>query len=182
MRDAWSYYRYCPRCGGEYGGAPRSIGVLRCGACDYEFFQHSSPAATAVVPSADRIGSVLLLTRNTAPGHGLLALPGGFLQYDERPVDGMRREVREETHIEVEPDILLDSYLVDYQYKGARVSVVELAFLTKPIGHDVRGIRSSEASGLDYYDSAEILRSPARLAFPEQQQSLRRYREYLNLA
>jgi ADP-ribose pyrophosphatase YjhB (NUDIX family) len=180
---AWTYFRFCPRCGEEYGtAAPEASIVLRCARCEYEFFQHSSPAATAVVPSADRPAEVLLLTRDTAPGRGLLALPGGFLQYDERPVDAMRREVREETLIDVEPDVLLDSYLVDYEYKGARVSVVELVFLTRPIDRDVRSIRSSEASGLAYYDSAEILRSPSRLAFPEQQQSLRSYRKYLNLA
>lgn len=183
MLEAWNYFRFCPRCGNEYGSAALGPSiVLRCARCEYEFFQHSSPAATAVIPSADRHGEILLLTRDTAPGRGLLALPGGFLHYAERPVDAMRREVLEETSIDVEPDILLESYLVDYQYKGARVSVVELVFLTKPIGRDVRSIRSSEASGLDYYDSAEILRSPSRLAFPEQQQSLQRYRQYLNLA
>jgi ADP-ribose pyrophosphatase YjhB (NUDIX family) len=183
MLHAWNHFRFCPRCGHEYAGpAVAPTIVLWCAHCEYEFYQHSSPAATAVIPSAERPDQVLLLTRNTPPGRGLLALPGGFLQYDERPVDAMRREVREETLIDVEPDVLLDSYLVDYEYKGARVSVVELVFLTRPIGRDVRSLRSGEASGLDYYDCAEILRSPSRLAFPEQQQSLARYREYLKLA
>ena len=37
------------------------------------------------------------------PGKGLWDLPGGFLHEDEHPLDGLRREVREETALEIEP-------------------------------------------------------------------------------
>lgn len=182
MRHAWEYFRFCPRCGTRYDTpAVKPSVVLRCHACRYEFFQHSSPAATAVIPSSDRPGEVLLLTRENEPGRGLLALPGGFLQYGEPPADAMQREVLEETLIDVEPNILLDSYLVAYEYKGARVSVIELAFLTKPIARDLRGIRSGEASALGFYDCAQFVRAPAPLAFPEQHQALRRYLAYASL-
>lgn len=181
MRHAWERFRFCPACGSEYGATAveRPIVVLRCPDCEYEFFQHSSPAATAVIPSADHRHEVLLLTRDTPPGIGLLGLPGGFLQYGEPPVDAVRREVREEVLLDVDLERLLDTYLVDYEYRGARVSVIELVFLTRPVACDVRAIRSSEARRVEYYDVDEILRSTSRLAFPEQHQSLRRYREYL---
>jgi ADP-ribose pyrophosphatase YjhB (NUDIX family) len=112
----------------------------------------------------------------------LLGLPGGFLQYGEPPGDAVRREVLEEVLIDVELDRVLDSYLVDYEYRGERVSVIEVVFLSRPVDYDVRTIRSSEASSVGYYDVSEILDTASRLAFPEQQQSLRRYTEHLMLS
>ena len=43
-------------------------------------------------------GSKVLLLVSTHPDFkGKLDLPGGHIRYDEEPVDGLRREVREET-------------------------------------------------------------------------------------
>jgi len=44
-------------------------------------------------------GHVLMVVRGAAPGEGLLALPGGFVNQAERIEDGMLRELREETRL-----------------------------------------------------------------------------------
>lgn len=44
-------------------------------------------------------GHILLVERGQAPGRGLLALPGGFVNPNERIRDGAIRELREETNI-----------------------------------------------------------------------------------
>ena len=179
----WEQYRHCPRCGGEYAAgdlyAPTTS--LRCRGCGYEFFQNSSPACTAVVPSQTRPREIALLTRTTPPGDGLLGLPGGFLQYHESPFDAVRREVWEELHVRVDVDRLFDAYTVDYRFRGSLVSVVELVFLCRPIDIDVASIRTDEAACVAYFDAAEFLDSHAQLAFPEQQQALRRYYEHLDV-
>ena len=54
-------------------------------------------------------GTVLLVRRRGRPGKGLWALPGGFLNQTETVVDGMLRELREETRIAVPPGILRGS-------------------------------------------------------------------------
>lgn len=54
-------------------------------------------------------GSVLLVRRKGRPGRGLWALPGGFLDQTETVVDGMLRELREETKIAIPPGMLRGS-------------------------------------------------------------------------
>jgi len=51
-------------------------------------------------------GHVLLIRRRSAPGKGTWALPGGFLNPDERIEDAVVRELREETKIKVIEPIL----------------------------------------------------------------------------
>jgi ADP-ribose pyrophosphatase YjhB (NUDIX family) len=48
-------------------------------------------------------GKILLVRRGRAPLKGYWSLPGGVLRTGERLRDGVRREVREETGLEVEP-------------------------------------------------------------------------------
>lgn len=54
-------------------------------------------------------GHVLLVERDAAPGEGLLALPGGFLNPRELIVDGALRELREETKLKVPIPVLRGS-------------------------------------------------------------------------
>lgn len=54
-------------------------------------------------------GHILLVTRGGYPGFGLRALPGGFLEQDERIIDGVLRELREETKIKVAVPVLRGS-------------------------------------------------------------------------
>jgi bifunctional NMN adenylyltransferase/nudix hydrolase len=54
-------------------------------------------------------GSVLLVRRKGRPGKGLWALPGGFLDQTETVMEGMLRELREETKIAVPPGMLRGS-------------------------------------------------------------------------
>ena len=51
-------------------------------------------------------GHILLVERKAEPGKGLLALPGGFLNQNERIIDGVIRELREETKIKVPGPVL----------------------------------------------------------------------------
>lgn len=54
-------------------------------------------------------GHILLIERKAAPGKGLLALPGGFVNPNERLQSAMIRELREETKIRVPAPVLIGS-------------------------------------------------------------------------
>lgn len=55
-------------------------------------------------------GRVLLVRRATEPLKGEWSVPGGMLELGEKLHDGVRREVLEETGLEVEPRQVLDVF------------------------------------------------------------------------
>jgi len=54
-------------------------------------------------------GHILLIRRKFSPGKGMYALPGGYLNQDETLLNGMIRELREETGIKVPEKVLRGS-------------------------------------------------------------------------
>jgi len=93
--DGW---RLCPRCGAE---VERREGVLHCAACGLDVYATPAPAVCALIVDGD--GRVLLARRAREPKADLWDLVGGFIDEHEDPLDALRREVREETGLEVEP-------------------------------------------------------------------------------
>ena len=104
--DGW---RHCPRCASSLAHAD---GRVECGACGFVHWAHSSPAVSAFV--SDRRGRVLLGRRAQEPDAGLWDALGGFLEEGEHPLEGLRRELREETGLTVEPGefvgVFMDTY------------------------------------------------------------------------
>lgn len=68
-----------------------------------------APTFVTVDACVIQSGHVLLVKRKHAPGRGLFALPGGFLDHNERIVDGVIRELREETRLKVPGPVLKGS-------------------------------------------------------------------------
>jgi 8-oxo-dGTP diphosphatase len=56
----------------------------------------------------DELGRVLVIRRGAEPLKGRWSLPGGLLEVGEKLVDGVVREVREETGLEVQPEAILE--------------------------------------------------------------------------
>jgi 8-oxo-dGTP diphosphatase len=55
-------------------------------------------------------GKILLVERAKPPLEGYWSLPGGVLETGETLAEGLRREVREETGLEIEPVALLEIF------------------------------------------------------------------------
>jgi bifunctional NMN adenylyltransferase/nudix hydrolase len=77
-------------------------------------------------------GHVLVVKRRGYPGRGLLALPGGFLNQNERVVDCCLRELKEETQIAVPKDELkkriIDQRVFDHPDRSLRGRTITHAF------------------------------------------------------
>lgn len=104
--DGW---RFCPMCA---EAIERVDDRVVCGRCGFVAYANSVPAAEAVCFDAQ--GGVLLGRRAVEPGAGRWDLPGGFLHEDEHPVDALRREIREETALEIETLEFLGFWLEPY--------------------------------------------------------------------
>jgi 8-oxo-dGTP diphosphatase len=91
-------WTYCPRCRTDLTCDEKR---LECPACGFIVYGSSKPTASALVIGDD--GRLLLARRAADPFRGRWDMPGGFLEEGEHPLDGLRRELREETGVEIEP-------------------------------------------------------------------------------
>jgi NADH pyrophosphatase NudC (nudix superfamily) len=109
--------RFCTHCGaalalraGEEDGGVRER--LRCALCGWTHWNNPVPVLAAVIECADREGR-LLLARNAAWSGRMFGLITGFMEAGETPEQGIRREIAEETALEVEGLSLIGVY--DFQ-------------------------------------------------------------------
>ena len=105
-----SRWRFCPVCRAEI--EVEEGRRAECPACGFRAWASSKPTACAIV--TDEQGRVLLARRAGEPFRGYWDLPGGFLEEGEHPLDALRRELREETGLEVEPGTFLGIWMDRY--------------------------------------------------------------------
>jgi len=85
-------------------------------------------------------GRALVVRRATEPLKGEWSVPGGMLELGEKVRDGVRREAREETGLEVEPGELLDvfdSIFTDDQGR-TQYHYVLIDYLCRPISGEAK--------------------------------------------
>lgn len=91
------------------------------------------PTFTTVDAVVVQAGHVLLIERRAAPGRGLWALPGGFINQGERLQDAVIRELREETKLKVPEPVLKGSIkskeVFDHPDRSLRGRTITHAFL-----------------------------------------------------
>jgi 8-oxo-dGTP diphosphatase len=119
-------WRYCPRCASEV--TPHEVRV-ECSACGFVHYAHSAPAVSALV--VDNPDRMLLGRRAHDPDAGLWDLLGGFLEEGEHPLDGLRRELDEETGLQVEPGPFLGAFMDTYGEGPQARSVLNLVWETR---------------------------------------------------
>ena len=110
-------WRYCPQCAHELAlvtqdedGGPKER--LRCTNCGFTHWNNPTPVLAAIVECADRDGQVLL-ARNAAWAGRMFALITGFMEAGETPEEGIAREVKEETNLDVSATKIVGAY--DFQ-------------------------------------------------------------------
>jgi len=98
-------YNFCPRCATALAaieatedGGPKTR--LRCPACAWTHWNNPTPVLAAIIECTDREGRVLLARNAAWPGR-MFALITGFMEAGESPEEGLKREVAEETSLEV---------------------------------------------------------------------------------
>ncbi len=104
--------------------------------------QHSVSVAAAIVDEHDR---VLVMQRRD---NGHWEAPGGVLEVDESIIDGLKREVFEETGVEIEPLRLTGIY------KNMSRGIIALFFIARIAAG--RPMVTSEAANVDWWSADTI--------------------------
>lgn len=143
----------------------------RCPRCGWIHYANPVPATAAVVIAAGRL---LLCRRGRRPYLHWWDLPGGFLESDEVPDMGLRRELREELGVGTRHASLIG--FVNERYGPDGVPVLVAIYRVTPASRRVRA----------HDDVCEVRWVPLarvpyrRVAFPAVRRMLRRYLRQLS--
>lgn len=109
---------------------------------------------------------VLLIQRKAEPFAGKWALPGGFVDENERPADAARRELKEETGLE--PSELEQLHTFGDPGRDPRGWTVSVVYLTRVRPDELTPVAGDDAAAVSWFplddlpslafDHAEILR------------------------
>jgi len=108
-------------------------------------------------------GKILVTQRKPGDSHGLLwEFPGGKVKEGEEPREALRRELKEELDVEVEPGMIFDAAFYSYPEYPILLLVyhcrIEKGSL-KPIGcHDLRWVNLQELETLPMPPADEPIR------------------------
>jgi 8-oxo-dGTP diphosphatase len=162
-------YLYCPQCGSRL--ANRTIerrdraSCERCGFVDYE---NPKPCVGVLVVDA---GKVLLVERAAEPFKGYWDIPGGFLDAAEGPAEAARREMLEETGLEIDPVEVLDFWLDAY---GEDETTLNICYIARVVGG--KPAPGSDAVNLRWFPLDDL---PDNIAFTWEREALERLRLWL---
>lgn len=147
----------CPRCGGplENDGAH-----AHCPACGSTYYANSAPCVSALVERED--GRLLLARRAVEPFLGLWDCPGGFLEEGEHPVDGLRRELIEETGLVAGPMRFVGVWMDRYGDAPEAVATMNLYWAVQVDGGEP--VAADDVAELRWF-APDALPGPSELAF-----------------
>ncbi len=159
-------FRYCPNCAALLPADPANPHAPQtCAACGATYYHNSKPTAGALIV---RDGQILLVERAIEPFRGWWDIPGGFLEPGEHPADGARREILEETGLQIETEDLPFAIMVDHRDDTDEYTL-NVYYAARVIGGDARP--ADDVASLRWF-SLDAL--PERIAFDHANEVLRR--------
>ena len=140
MEHPLTLFRFCPVCGSAHFEI-HNFKSKHCADCGFTYYANPCSATAAFIVN-DR-DELLVVRRAKEPARGTLDLPGGFCDMQETVEEGMRREIKEETGLDVRQMEYLFSSPNVYQYSGMGVHTLDMDFLVRVHG-DVPIVRAAD--------------------------------------
>ena len=159
-------YRFCPQCASTLERRQiQARALLACPSCDFIHYNNSRPCTGVLVLDQGRL---LLVERADEPFQGYWDIPGGFLEAGEHPEAGAKRELLEETGLEIEITGLLGFFMDTYG--EGDIPTLNICYLARVTGGQARA--GSDAARLHWFPVEEL---PDRIAFHWEQEALEQW-------
>lgn len=128
MAHPLELFRYCPKCGSEFFEI-NNFKSKHCSSCGFTYYQNPSSSTAAFILNAK--GELLVVRRAKEPAKDTLDLPGGFVDNGETGEQGIVREIKEETGLEVTEVEYLFSIPNIYRYSGMDIHTLDMFYLCR---------------------------------------------------
>ena len=155
MEHPLEKFKYCPVCGSSRFEV-NNFKSKKCQDCGFTYYANPCSATAAFIVNDKQ--EMLVVRRAKEPAKGTLDLPGGFVDMDETVEQGMIREIKEETGLDVEEIQYLFSSPNVYMYSGIGVHTLDMDFLV-PVHGDSVAVKAAD-------DAAEALWIPIKEVNP----------------
>ena len=143
-------FRYCPVDGTPLDD-PDGEGGTSCGTCGRSWYRNSSPVVGCVIV---RDGRALCTVRGIEPHKGKLDVPGGFLLNGEHPIDGLKREIKEELGIEIDAEVGDCLQMAPHPYAHEEDFNLALGFRARWVSGEVSP--ADDVADVRWVDPAEV--------------------------
>ena len=125
MKHPFYQFEYCPICGARTF-VENNEKSKKCTTCGFVYYFNPSSAVACFIRNA--AGLLMVVRRGKEPAKGTLDLPGGFVDMYENAEEAARREVKEETGLELKTCRYLFSLPNIYLYSGFQVHTLDMFF------------------------------------------------------
>lgn len=170
--DPRKAYRFCPRCGGKL---VEKTDFLRCTSCGLHFYINSIPCNAVIIENEKH--EILLVKRKMEPRAGFWDLPGGFLKAGEDFFHSVKRELREELHVEIEVGGIVGIYEDTYPFQDIVNPTLIIVVAARIIRGDLKA--EDDVSEYKYFSKERVLEQD--LSFPGIRRSLEDYFKAMRL-
>lgn len=122
MRINQTKYKFCPFCKTDLKEKViDNENVLNCSNCGFIFWNNPKPVVSIIL---ENHGKILMLQRTNEPFKNYWCLPGGFISHEETPEEAIKREVKEETGLDLEIKNIVGSYRIDNDPRGIHIDII----------------------------------------------------------
>ena len=142
--------KFCGSCGSSIEEPGVEEGS-RCPSCGRDWYRNPAPTAGGVIV---RDGRALVSVRGSEPKKGKVDVPGGFLHLDEDPIEGLKRELREELGIEIEAEVGDCLSMAPHVYGDEGERVLALGFKVRLVSGDPQP--SDDVADIMWVSKAEL--------------------------
>jgi NADH pyrophosphatase NudC (nudix superfamily) len=145
-------FAFCPACGSSRW-SEHNFKSKQCADCGFTYYANPCAATAAIILNSRN--EMLVARRGKEPAKGTLDLVGGFVDMYETIEEGMRREIKEETGLDVGEMTYLYSMPNQYLYSGMYVHTLDADFLVR-VADDVKPQAADDAANCLWIPVEEV--------------------------